>query len=59
MYIRGLIPRSSTELAKAVPIGFGVAVLKDIEICTIIVVPLIMALSRGHTGQIKRTAIMR
>ena len=27
--------------------------LKDIEILAIILVPLIMTLSRGHTGQIK------
>ena len=33
--------------------------LKDIEILAIILVPLIMALSRGHTGQIKRTVIIR
>ena len=33
--------------------------LKDIEILAIILVPLIMTLSRGHTGQIKRTVIMR
>ena len=33
--------------------------LKDIEILAIILVPLIMSLSRGHTGQIKRTVVMR
>ena len=27
--------------------------IKDIEILAIILVPLIMTLSRGHTGQIK------
>ena len=34
-------------------------VLKDIEILAILLVPLIMTLSRGHTGHIKRTVIMR
>ena len=33
--------------------------LKDIYILAIILVPLIMTLSRGHTVQIKRTVIMR
>ena len=33
--------------------------VKDIENLAIILVPLIMTLSRGHTGQIKRTVIMR
>ena len=33
--------------------------IKDIEILAIILVPLIMTLSRGHTGQIKRTVVMR
>ena len=33
--------------------------VKDIEILAIILVPLIMTLSRGHTGQMKRTVIMR
>ena len=33
--------------------------LKDIEILAIILVPLIMTLSMGPTGQIKRTVIMR
>ena len=34
-------------------------ILKDIEIWAIILVPLIMTLSRGHTGQIKGTVIMK
>ena len=34
-------------------------IVKDIKILAIILVPLIMNLSRGHTGQIKRTVIMR
>ena len=34
-------------------------VLKGINILAIILVPLIMTLSRGHSGQIKRTVIMR
>ena len=33
--------------------------LKEINIWAIILVPLIMTLSRGHTGQIKRTVVMR
>ena len=33
--------------------------VKDIEILAIILVPLIMTLSRGHSGQMKRTVIMR
>ena len=33
--------------------------VKDIEILAIILVPLIMTLSRGHTGQIKRAVVMR
>ena len=33
--------------------------LIDIKILAIILVPLIMTLSRGHTAQIKRTVIMR
>ena len=33
--------------------------VKDIEILAIILVPLIMTLSRGHTEQIKRTVIVR
>ena len=34
-------------------------VLKEVKILAIILVPRIMTLSRGHTGQIKRTVIMR
>ena len=34
-------------------------VIKEVKILAIILVPLIMTLSRGHTGQIKRTVIMR
>ena len=33
--------------------------VKETNIWAIILVPLIMTLSRGHTGQIKRTVIMR
>ena len=33
--------------------------LKGTNILAIILVPLIMTLSRGHTGQIKGTAILR
>ena len=33
--------------------------LKEVNILAIILVPLIMTLSRGHTGQIKRAVIMR
>ena len=33
--------------------------VKETNILAIILVPLIMTLSRGHTGQIKGTAIMR
>ena len=33
--------------------------LKEVNILAIILVPLIMTISRGHTGQIKRTVIMR
>ena len=36
----------------------SLVLLKDIEIWAIILVPLIMTLSRGHTGQIKRKVIM-
>ena len=32
---------------------------KDIQILARILEPLLMALSRGHTGQIKRTVVMR
>ena len=38
---------------------FKLGNLKDTNIWAIILVPLIMTLSRGHTGQIKRTVIMR
>ena len=39
--------------------GSKISDVKDIEIITIILVRLIMTLSRGHTGQIKRIVIMR
>ena len=55
---------SMGELVKMVSIKIDfrqaqIIFTKDIEILAMILVPLIMTLSRGHTGQIKRTVIMR
>ena len=49
------------QLARCLALELGPhkVTVNDIVILAIILVPLIMTLSRGHTGQIKRTVIMR
>ena len=48
-----------SPMIKNINIFWADLTLKETNIWAIILVPLIMTLSRGHTGQIKRTVIMR